>query len=212
MQSISESYLYSICEINTLSNKLITTGYLGDILNEAIQISNNNDFLPILHCNTPVKINIYNNTLGYKVLIGKVFLSAPDMMQITDIQNLTDFERRNYFRLEVEINTQAYLIEEDMPDREHPIDITVTDLSLSGIFISTREYFEAGQKFVATLSLYDMKVPFRCQVQRQQSVDYSHNGYGCAFLDSSSRQFDLLCNYIFDKQREQIKKSREAQA
>ena len=209
MLPISEQYLYSMCEIKTLSNKLITTGFLGDILHGAVQISNNTDTLPILHCNTPVKINIYNNTLGFKVLIGKVFLSTSDMMQITNIQSLADFERRNYFRLKVEISTQAYLIEENVPDMEHALDVIVTDLSLSGIFIATPEHFEAGQKFVTTLPLYDMSVPFRCQVQREQLVDYSHNGYGCAFLDSSNRQFDLLCNYIFDKQREQIKMAKE---
>lgn len=210
MLPISEKYLYSTCEIKTHSNKLIATGFLGDILHGALQISNNNDILPILHCNTPVKINIYNNTLGFKVLVGKVFLSTSNMMQITNVQSLADFERRNFFRLKVEIPTQAYLIEKNVPNREHPVNVTVTDLSLSGVFIVTPEHMDAGQKFITTLMLYEMSVPFRCQVQREQPVDYYYNGYGCAFLDSSSRQFDLLCNYIFDKQREQIKTSRES--
>ncbi len=226
MLPISEEYLHSPCEIKTLSNKLISTGFLSNILQESLQMANSMDVLPILHCNTPVKISIYNSTLGFKVLVGKVFLSTPDMMQITDIQNLADFERRNFFRLDVNIDAKAYLIQEDASEEDdaskknhaseeddaseedHLFDITVIDLSLSGFFIATHQHLEAGQMFVTTLTLYDTNIPFRCQVQREQKVDYSHNGYGCAFLDSSNRQFDLLCKYIFEKQREQIKLSK----
>ena len=212
MLPISEEYLYSPCEIKTLSNKLIATGFLANILQEALQVFNSLDVLPILHCNTPVKVSIYNSTLGFKVLVGKVFLSTSDMMQITDIQSLADFERRNFFRLDVNIDAKACLIQDDVSEEEHSFGITVTDLSLSGFFITTHEYLETGQMFVTTLLLYDMNIPFRCQVQREQPVDYSYNGYGCSFLDSSNRQFDLLCKYIFEKQREQIKFSKNIQS
>lgn len=210
MLPISEQYLYSTCEIESFSNKLITIGFLGNIREDGIQILNRSDVLPILHCNMPVKVNLNNKTLGFKVLVGKVFLSTKEMLQITDLQNLTDFDRRNFFRLKVEIETVAYLLHSDTPDTEHPLPITVADLSLSGAFIATAEHLKLGQSFMVTLKLFDTPVPFRCQVEREQFVDYTHNGYGCAFLDSSPRQFDLLCSYIFDKQREQIKSLREA--
>jgi hypothetical protein len=211
MLPISEQYLYSSCEIESFSNKLITIGYLGNIRDDGIQILSRSDILPILHCNMPVKININNKSLGFKVLVGKVFLSSPEMMQITDLQNLADFDRRNFFRLRVKMEAVAYLLQSETPDTEHPLAVTVTDLSLSGAFITTTEPLEFGQKFMVTLKLSNVSVPFCCQVQREQFVDYTHKGYGCAFSGSSPRQFDLLCSFIFNEQREQIKMVREAQ-
>ncbi|WP_312693452.1 PilZ domain-containing protein [Caproiciproducens sp.] len=212
MYPISKQYLHSPCEIKTLTNELLTTGTISDILHGSVQIANSFDILPILHCNMPVKISVYNQSLGFKVLIGKVFLSTSEMMQITDIQSLAEFERRSFFRLKVRIPAQATMLQGDSSpeDREARVfDLTVTDLSLSGVFITTREYLDIGQSFVMTLNLYDMDIVFSCQVQRAEPVDYSFNGYGCSFLDNSTRQFDLLCKFIFEKQREQIKNSRE---
>nr|WP_319488381.1 PilZ domain-containing protein [uncultured Caproiciproducens sp.] len=211
MYPISEQYLHSPCEIKTLSNELLTTGIIGDILNGSVQISNNFDIMPILHCNMQVKINIYNHSLGFKVLIGKVFLSTTEMMQITDIQSLADFERRSFFRLKINIPTQATFLQDDSSSDEESkvFDLTVTDLSLSGLFITTREYLDIGQSFILSLKLYEMDISFCCQVQRINPVDFSLNGYGCSFLDNSTRQFDLLCKFIFEKQREQIKILRE---
>jgi|UPI000570363D PilZ domain. len=212
MYPLSEQYQHSPCEIKTLTNELLTTGILSEIRKDFVKIQNSFDILPILHCNMPVKINIYNESLGFKVLIGKVFLSTSEMMTITDLQSLAEFERRSFFRLKVNIPTQAYLLQEDSsPEEEETklFDVTVTDLSLSGVFITTREYLDIGQSFVVTLKLYDMEVTFCCQAQRTNPVDYALNGYGCSFLDNSTRQFDLLSKFIFEMQREQIKNSRE---
>ncbi|TQI65474.1 PilZ domain-containing protein [Clostridium sp. KNHs216] len=212
MYPLSEQYQHSPCEIKTLTNELLATGILSEIRKDSVKIQNSFDILPTLHCNMPVKINIYNESLGFKVLIGKVFLSTSEMMTITDLQSLAEFERRSFFRLKVSIPTRAFLLQEDSsPEEEETklFGVTVTDLSLSGVFITTREYLDIGQSFIMTLDLYDMEVTFCCQVQRTEPVNYALNGYGCSFLDNSTRQFDLLCKFIFEMQREQIKNSRE---
>ncbi len=212
MYPLSEQYQHSPCEIKTLTNELLATGILSEIRKDSVKIQNSFDILPTLHCNIPVKINIYNDSLGFKVLIGKVFLSTSEMMTITDLQSLAEFERRSFFRLKVSIPTRAFLLQEDSSPEEVEtklFGVTVTDLSLSGAFITTGESLDIGQSFIMTLGLYDMEVTFRCQVQRTEPVNDALNGYGCAFLDNSTHQFDLLCKYIFEMQREQIKNSRE---
>jgi hypothetical protein len=215
MLPISDEYLQSPCEIKDLNNELLTTATINKFVNDDIQIANEYDILPILHCNMPVKINIYNSSLGFKVLIGKVFLSTSDMMQISDLQNLAEFERRDFFRLKVKIKSQGHTIEpEDSNSDEEEIqffEITVTDISLGGLFILTRERLEIGQQFAICLKLYEIDIVFRCRVQRIQNDDDTYNGYGCSFVDNSTRQFDLLCKFIFEKQREQIKILRETQ-
>lgn len=209
MFPIPTQYLHSPCEIKTISNELLTTGSISDILHGAIQICNDFDVLPIVHCNTPVKINVYNNTVGFKVLVGRVFLSTSELMQITNIQNLIDFERRSFFRLKVTKKAKACLLptetteEIDTPEFE----VTITDLSLSGLFINTERRLEINQPFIVTFPLYGNEIPFSCKVEREKEVPHL-NGYGCSFLDNTTHQFDLLCRYLFELQREQIKSSR----
>ncbi|XOQ48726.1 MAG: Flagellar brake protein YcgR [Eubacteriales bacterium] len=209
MFPISTQYLHSPCEIRTISNELITTGSISDILHGAIQICNDFDNLPIIHCNTPVKMNIYNNTAGFKVLVGKVFLSTAELMQITDIQNLVDFEQRSFFRLKVTKKVKARLL----PDKaagetdSKEFDATITDLSLSGLFMNTTQKLEINQRFTVTLCLFGNRIPFNCKVERIKGDPYM-NGYGCSFLDNTTHQSDLLCRYLFELQREQIRIAR----
>jgi c-di-GMP-binding flagellar brake protein YcgR len=210
MLPISKQYLKSRCEIKTIDNSLITTGILCDIAEDDIKIGKDTDFLSTLHCGTLVKIQVSNQNLEIKVLIGKVFVSSSELLQITDIQNLTDFERRNFFRLKLNIHTQAYPVQENgAPCQDVQVfQINITDLSLSGFFIRTRRTLEMGDCFVATIPLSDVQLSFICKVQRFQKANSRSNGYGCSFVNNSNRQFDQLCKYIFEKQREQIRSKR----
>jgi hypothetical protein len=54
-------------------------------------------------------------------------------------------------------------------------------------------------------------VSFLCKIIRkeQQNMYPFENGYGCEFLDNNGQQYDLLCKYLFDCQREQIRQIRE---
>ena len=212
MLPISEQYLRSICEIKTLENRLLGTGTLSNITDGTIQIRKDTEGLPTLHCGTLVKIYVCHQTMELKVLIGKIYLSSPELIQMVNVQNLTDFERRNFFRLSLNIHTQAYPMQEgELPDESVQLfQISITDLSLSGFFVRSKKNLNIGDCFVATLPLTDARVSFACKVQRCQKVNGRLNGYGCAFLDNSSRQYDQLCKYIFEMQREEIKRSRRS--
>ena len=207
MLPIPEKYLQSTCEIRTPENRLLGIGILEDLAKELIQIRKGHDFLPILHCNTFVNIHVLHETLEAKSLIGKVFLSTPELIRIIDVQNLTDFERRNFFRLKINIPSQAYMIKQDTSSERDVqlFSIRITNLSLSGCFIETKRKMEIGDRFVAALPLIDSRVSFNCEIRRNPKLDSRYNGYGCVFLENTNKQSDLLCQYIFEKQREQIK-------
>ncbi len=210
MQPISQQYLRSSCEIRTLDDKRLTTGTLNDFDEKDIKIGKGTDFLPTIHCGTLVKIIIKPDNLDMLDLIGKVYLSSPEMLQITNVQDQNDFERRNFFRLRLNLHTQAYPSQNDGSPIQ-PVEvfqIYVNDLSLSGFFIKTRKTLRIGDYFNATLPLADVRVSFICKVQRFQKANSRSNGYGCSFENNTNRQFDLLCKYIFEKQREQIRSAR----
>ncbi len=212
MLPISKDYLQSVCEIRTADNRLLGTGILETIAEETLQIHQSSDILPTLHCDTFVNIHVLNKTLPSKSLVGKVFLSAPELIRIADVQNLTDFERRNFFRLKINISTQAYMIQEDVPAGQATqlFPVRVTDLSLSGCLIETKKKLEIGDRFVAALPITDVRISFNCEIRRKPKSEGRYSKYGCVFLENTNRQSDLLCKYIFEKQREQIKLARRS--
>lgn len=213
MLPISQQYLNSKCEIRTMESHPLASGLLIELdeNDNAIKIGRETDFLPTIHCGTLLRINVSSPGLQLKSLVGKVYLSNSDLLYLVDVQNYEDFDRRGYFRLKLNIPTQAYPALADGTPVQ-PVDIFqiyITDLSLSGLFIKTRKTLEIGDYFIAVLPLSDTRVSFLCKVRRSQKVNSRSNGYGCSFENNAPRHFDLLCKFIFDKQREQIRSSRK---
>ncbi|MCI1954996.1 MAG: PilZ domain-containing protein [Oscillospiraceae bacterium] len=207
MLPISEQYLLSPCEIRSMENAPILMGYLSRFLDDGIQISRKGESLPLIHCNSTVKVSILNSTLGFKVLIGKVYLSTKDFIRIVDVQNAMDYERRQFFRVKVDLDTKAFPVAPDenggIPGK--PFRVRIRDISLSGLFLISDFSMELGDKLIVSLNLYDTAVSLLCKIIRKFPVELgTADGYGCEFLDNTGKQFNLLCKYLFDCQREQI--------
>lgn len=207
MLPISEQYLNSPCEIRTMENAPILMGYISKFVDDGIQICSREDHLPLVHCNSTVKISVLNSTLGFKVLIGKVYLSTPEFIRVVEVQNAMDYEKRNFFRVKVSVDTKAFPVtpEENGSISQKPIRIHLRDISLSGLFFVSDYNMGAGDKLIVSMNLYDTAVSLLCKIIRKIPVEMgTEDGYGCEFLDNSGKQFDLLCKYLFDCQREQI--------
>lgn len=211
MLPLSEQYLHSPCEIKSLTNEVILTGVLDQISDDCLQITNTPEKLPIIHCNTSVKVNIYNNSLGFRVFVGTVYLSTPEFIRVVDVQTASDFEKRDFFRVKVNITTSAYLVhddtQEDTPVSMFPIKIG--DLSLGGLSFQTEEELQPEDHLVVKLNVESQNMSLLCKIKRLITVDEDPVGYGCEFIDNSGRQFDLLCRYIFECQRQQIQDIRQ---
>lgn len=215
MLPIPEGYLQSPCEVKAMDNKPILTGYLGAIEKNGIQILNRLEPLPIVHCNTTVKISVFNSDLGFRVLVGKVYLSAPEFIRISDVQTEADYEKRNFFRIRVDIKAEAsFETSEDevLPKEEFAVPISVRDLSLSGMYFTSPRKLKIDDRLSVRLRLGDASTVLNCKVVRKLAVDRAfEDGYGCEFLNNSGPTGDLLCKYIFDCQREQIRTMKERQ-
>jgi len=208
---LSEQYLRSPCEIKSLSNEVILTGVLNDISDGCLQITNAPEKLPIIHCNTAVKLNIYNNSLGFRVLVGSVYLSTSEFIRIVDVQTASDFEKRDFFRVKVNLPSNAYLVHDDVQENT-PVElfpITISDLSLGGLSFETDQELQIDDHLVINLNIESQNMALLCKTRRSIPSQDSNTGYGCEFIDNSGRQFDLLCRYIFDCQRQQIQEMRQ---
>lgn len=207
MLPISEQYLNSPCEIRSMENAPILMGYISAFVDDGIQISSKEDALPLIHCNSTVKISILNSTLGFKVLIGRVYLSTASFIRIVDAQNAMDYEKRNFFRVKVNIDSKAFPVTptENGSISQEPIKIHLRDISLSGLFFVSDSNLAVEDKLIVSLNLYNTAVSLLCKIIRKIPVEMgTADGYGCEFLDNTGKQFDLLCKYLFDCQREQI--------
>lgn len=209
MLPISEQYVRSPCEIKAMENVPILSGYIKGINDDGLVICGKTDDLPIIHCNTAVKVDIFNSILGFRVLVGVVFVSAKELLKVVDLQSVSDYEKRQFFRVRVEINTEVYKVDEETEDecREQRFPIKIRDLSLSGaLFSSDSKYgLQLDDRICINLVLYEKKTAILAKIVRliKNDVDGMDN-FGCEFLDNTGRQFDMLSRYLFDCQREQI--------
>lgn len=214
MLPLSEKYLFSPCEVKSLENFPLLVGYLSSIRDKSIQISGKTEKLPIIHCSTNVKINLFNSTYGFRVLAGQVYLSTPNFIRIVDVQSEAEFEKRNFFRVRLDIPAHARLRRDDQDveqEAEPPFPIRVQDLSLSGMLFRSSRPLAINDRILASLKLGDTVVFLPCRVVRKTKPGWTGDeSYGCEFLSSSGRQYDLLCKYLFDRQREQISKVKQS--
>lgn len=214
MLPIPKEYVHSICELKSMGNAPILLGYISDVTGDGICISRKEDRLPVIHCNSTVKANIYNNDLGFRVVIGKVYLSTADFIRLTDVQNASDYEKRGFYRVKVDMEAQARQVFPGQKNAEppEPFTIHVHDISLSGLFFVSDKVLHPGDKISVLLDLYGKKVPMLCTIHRSRPVEMgTADGYGCGFDDGSGKKFDTLCKFLFQYQREQIHNMRDNQ-
>lgn len=221
MLPISEKFLLSPCEVRSMENTPILVGTIEKFVEDGIQIISREDKLPLIHCSTTVKVSVMNSALGFKILIGRVYLSTGEFLRVVDLQTAADYEKRNFFRVKVRLQTEAFPVQAVAEPPEPadpastlpvkgPVKVRLRDISLSGIFLTTGYAMEIGDQLIVKLDLYGSTISLLCRVVRKIPVELgTEDGYGCEFLNSSGRQFDLLCRYLYDCQREQIQAMKE---
>ena len=99
MVELPDSYVGSSCVVKTKNNDLLTMGTLHRVKEKYIDISSSRNELPEIPYNLLVKVEIYNTRIGFRVLIGRVYISTKQMARITDLNEATNDERREYFRI-----------------------------------------------------------------------------------------------------------------
>lgn len=192
-----------------MENAPLLSGYIKEINDEGLVISGKANDLPIIHCNTTVKVDVFNSILGFRVLVGAVFVSAKELLKIVDLQSAADYEKRQFFRVKIQLGTDAYKVGEETEDeqKEQRFPIKIHDISLSGAAFTTdrKMSLQIGDRICISLMLYGKKTALLAKIVRLIKKDAGGDGgFGCEFLDNTGRQFDLLSRYLFDCQREQI--------
>ena len=90
MVELPDSYVGSSCVVKTKNNDLLTMGTLHRVKEKYIDISSSRNELPEIPYNLLVKVEIYNTRIGFRVLIGRVYISTKQMARITDLNEATN--------------------------------------------------------------------------------------------------------------------------
>ncbi|MDP4108875.1 MAG: PilZ domain-containing protein [Bacillota bacterium] len=213
MDSLSDKYISCPCEIKTFDNYPVTFGVLSKIMDDRLVIDKLHDKLPIIHCETIVKISVYNSSLGLQVLIGNVFLSTPDIMHIINIKTVAGFEKRNYYRIRVIMEAAAELMSAD-PVKRIPLksfNVQVFNLSISGAAFSSPLKLRVNDNIRVNLPIFRMNIALNSKVRRVIKPFSDGVGeFGIKFVENRGKEIDLLSKYIVEYQREQIRAMKES--
>lgn len=203
---IPAEYTGSLCEIKTMENALVSTGRIKEIAAKYIKISNRNKDLEIVDYGTLLKINVFNTQQGFRVIVGNVYTSSKVELSIVSIVSLVETERRNFFRVDMNYDTKAVFMESSKASRATEVDISIKDMSLSGIRFVSKYRFETGMYIKTRMTLNKKKdVNIQCRIVRiiSEEVDGMKN-YGCEIIHDTNDNddTDIFCSFLFQKQRE----------
>ncbi len=216
MVDLPDGYVGSSCVIKAKNNDLISMGVLHRIGKNFIDIGSSRNELPPIPYNLLVKAEIYNTQLGFRVLIGRVYLSSPKLARITDLNEATNDERREYFRISTRDQGIIYnfmRLDEDRETEDRSVDynglkVRLVDISLGGLMFWSKEEFRVDDKFNIVIPAMGDTMLFSCEVRRRVERPDGEYGYGCEFMNMATQQEDLLYRYILKRQSDQLRRIR----
>ena len=211
--SLSEELIGALCEIRKKDNSLVAVGRIQDITDSYIEVSNNREDLPPIVYNTELKLQVYTTNNDFMFFEGVSYLSDFEMLRITNIIQISNTERRNFFRIDVKETAKA--ISFDEKDKSNIVDnkyvslseVFVDNISLSGIHISTAHNWNKGDLMLIELPQINNRRFLYSIINKRFNEDTSLYGYGCELLNDRANRFnDDLCSYIFKMQRTDLNK------
>lgn len=215
LAALPEQYLFSPCEVTTMDNDLLVVGGIVDIGEDYVQIGpTREDNLPLLRYNTTVKFAVRSVQAGIMILVGAVYISTDQMLKLVDVVSLQDFERRAFYRVPIdELHGKLLPLKggDQIVAGKGTIEAAVINISLSGVLLGIKDDVltaQIGDRFLMELGLPKGNQLVKIRVRRVQRSGYNTTSYGCEFYDVSQKQIDIICGYIFEKEREIIRKKK----
>ena len=198
MVDLLDGYVGSSCVIKAKNNDLISMGVLHRIGKNFIDVGSSRNELP----------GIPYTQLGFKVLMGRVYLSSPKLVRIVELSEATNDERREYFRISTRDEGIIYncirgndtLDMGEESEDYNGLKVRLVDISLGGLMFCTREEFKVNDRFNIVIPAMGDSMLFICEIRRRVDRSEGGYGYGCEFVEMATKQEDLLYRYILRRQ------------
>ena len=213
---LPKEYEGSFYEVKSLKNEFISSGIIHKITEDGIEITDPLGPMPILSFKMPVKIAVYNNTLGFRMMAGQVYLSNRDFIRIVDVIDFIDYERRRFFRVDIDVSgvllVPPAILKRQGIESEEPrkVPVRVKDLSLCGNLIETDLPLKIGDELTLLIVLYKSgEEELVTLVRRIGAEDENRKRLiGGEIPELSPRVEQQLCAFLFEQQRQQIRRGK----
>ena len=200
---IPHNFVGAACDIFRMNDNIVASGNLEKITDDYVIVTDKNENLTAIKPQTMVKVSIHPEDNQGDTFVGLVADSSSGFIKVGKIQRFSDFDKREYFRLNVMLNSRIQLRNSKGELTDTIIPIKVRDLSLRGIFFVAKDnMLLPGQEFDVLRPLSEI-YNYTCTIRRK--VDYYRSiGYGCSFGVLNNKQEDCLCRFLFEQQRKEI--------
>lgn len=204
-------YLNSLCEVISDQNDLLNYARVAEIAPGSVTLKPTREGLVLtaLYFDTPVKINIYNTGLGFKVLSGVVGKSSSRELRVIDTQILIEADRRQFFRIRVYSPARLEPMGEEEP---RVLRANLEDLSLCGLQFSTPEVFEKDSRHRVTFDLEGFRLSLKCEVKRIVEMEARKGekvfGYGCSLMELRPNEENVLHKLLLRLQQQRRARER----
>ncbi len=200
---IDEEYRFANCELRTISNDLLTKGKIIKIGSDFLEISNELGSTSLNRYEKRVKVIINHAYLESKVIEGDLYIPTMEFFRVIDTKTIMEKEQRNFFRVNVNIDAVAGVGPRGGgPIKKYPV--IINDLSLNGALMITNTIIAQRAKIELTFEIDNNELILDGQVVRCRLNSDNMYCYGVRFIDIDNANSNLICQYLFKKQKEVI--------
>jgi len=200
---IDEEYRFANCELRTINNDLLTKGKIIKIGSDFLEISNELGSTSLNRYEKRVKVIINHTYLESKVIEGDLYIPTMEFFRVIDTKTIMEKEQRNFFRVNVNIDAVAGVGPRGGgPIKKYPV--IINDLSLNGALMITTTIIAQRAKIELTFEIDNNELILDGQVVRCRLNSDNMYCYGIRFIDIDNANSNLICQYLFKKQKEVI--------
>jgi c-di-GMP-binding flagellar brake protein YcgR len=182
---------------------LLASGYLWNDNGDYIEIRGKN--FPILQEGEKIKVIAHHRNARAEIYTTFVYVSRENYLSLYVISKTIESNQRKFYRIKTNIKTMLnYEIRQRQEIKlEKPIRVCILDLSLGGIRMGSKTVLEMNSRYRIKLDLGKEIAGFVIKIIRRMDSEVWGNEYGCVIKDITPENEKKICQYIFDRERQQ---------
>ncbi len=217
---LPREYIGSLCEIITYNkragtNQLLNVGRLDTVKLGVLELVPRREGMVFSRIPVATFVNIYvfSRNLPCKILKGVIDESDSLRIRILNVEPLTEAEQRGALRYDTKAPffIIPYAAALRLSKETTGFQVTLTDLSQTGLQFSSDASFEEGDIFLGNVKMFNISLQFKLRVERQFERPSKHNlfYYGCRFMSPSDEFNENLRRILMRLQLERLSRLSE---
>lgn len=196
------------CLVMSKSGSKLAEGFVHDYEQDMMKICVNGEFSVFVPQETT--IFVFNQIKGECVYTATVQKLETKNIIFNNIKFVRSMQKRDNTRVNKVLHYHiTHKFDEDVEGDvkpkiklDHPIEITVINISAQGMYFSCNQKFYVGYRFPLVFKDAGRPIELVIEVERLEDYNRSYN-YGCRFVDISEKDMDNIFRFVLHEQIEQ---------